>query len=102
MPSRKSLKTTCSEEDIALRDLQRIPGVGPSIARDLYFQGWRQVVELKGCDPQQLYDRQCDMQGGHVDRCWLYVARCAVYFAETAKPDPAKLLWWNWKDKIEA
>ena len=32
------------------------------------------------------------------DRCLLYVFRCAVYFAETPKPQPKKLLWWNWKD----
>jgi hypothetical protein len=99
MSSPKSRKTTCSEQEAALQELQRIPGVGPSIARDFYLQGWRRVDELKGCDPQVLYDKQCLLQGGHVDRCWLYVARCAVYFAETPDPDPAKLKWWNWKDR---
>jgi hypothetical protein len=98
MPSQKSPKITCSEHEVALRDLQRIPGVGPSIAEDFYLQGFRRVDELKGGDPQQLYDKQCELQGGHVDRCWLYVARCAVYFAETPNPDPVKLKWWNWKD----
>ncbi len=87
-----------SEHKAALRELQRIPGVGPSIAQDLYDQGYRLVAELKGEDPLVMYQRQCQLQGCHVDRCWLYVARCAVYFAETAKPDPAKLKWWNWKD----
>jgi hypothetical protein len=33
-----------------------------------------------------------------LNRCWLYVARCAVYFAETIDPEPDKLKWWNWKD----
>jgi hypothetical protein len=33
-----------------------------------------------------------------VDRCWLYVARCAEYFASEARRDPEKLKWWNWKD----
>jgi hypothetical protein len=98
MSSRKSPKTADPAETVALADLQRIPGVGPSIARDFYMQGFRRVDELKRCKPQQLYDRQCEIQGGHVDRCWLYVARCAVYFAKTAKPDPEKLKWWNWKD----
>jgi hypothetical protein len=36
--------------------------------------------------------------GAHVDRCALYVFRCAVYFASEAKPDPELLKWWNWKD----
>ena len=98
MPSRKSPKTTSSEHAAALKDLQRIPGVGPSIAQDLYEQGWRRIDELKGADPQALYDRQCELQGGHVDRCWLYVARCAVYFAQSLHPELEKLKWWNWKD----
>ena len=82
----------------ALKDLRRIPGVGPSLAQDLHDQGFRRVDELKGCDPQAMYDRQEEIQGCHVDRCWLYVARCAVYFAETPNPEPDKLKWWNWKD----
>lgn len=98
MPLPTSRKKTCSDEAAALKDLQRIPGVGPSIARDLYAQGFRSVAELNGCDPQTMYERQCELQGGHVDRCWLYVARCAVYFAETPDPAPEKLQWWHWKD----
>ena len=98
MCSQKSRKTTCFDESAALKDLQRIPGVGPSIARDLYAQGIRRVDQLKACDPQSLYDEQCRLQGGHVDRCWLYVARCAIYFAQTPNPEPEKLKWWNWKD----
>jgi hypothetical protein len=34
-----------------------------------------------------------------VDRCLLYVFRCAVYFASHKKHDPKLLLWWNWKDR---
>ena len=96
MRSRKLPITTSSEHALAIGDLRRIPGVGISIAEDFYVQGFRRVDELKGCDPQALYDRQCEIQACHVDRCWLYVARCAVYFAESA--DPEKLKWWNWKD----
>ncbi len=89
-----------SEEAIALRDLQRIPGVGKSIARDFYQQGFRSVEQLRGCEPDALYQRQCELQGCHVDRCWLYVARLAVYFAQTPveEQEKDKLLWWNWKD----
>lgn len=98
MSSQRSRTTSSSERVAALKDLQRIPGVGPSIAQDLYEQGWRRVDELKTADPQALYERQCELQGGHVDRCWLYVARCAVYFAQSPRPEPEKLKWWNWKD----
>jgi hypothetical protein len=36
-----------------------------------------------------------------VDRCLLYVFRCAVYFAEHTRHDPELLKWWNWKDREE-
>lgn len=82
-----------------LRDLQTIPGVGPSIARDLVELGIRSVDDLRGKDPERLYEKRCVQQGHAIDRCLLYVFRCAVYFAETSRPKPELLLWWNWKDR---
>jgi hypothetical protein len=82
----------------ALKALRVIPGVGPSIARDLYALGLRSVEDLRGQNPQKLYDRSNRIAGAVQDRCLLYVFRCAVYFAETRKPDAEKLKWWNWKD----
>lgn len=80
-----------------LKDFQRIPGVGKSIAKDLYDLGYRSVAELKGEDPELMYDRFCELAGCHVDRCLLYVFRCAVYFASHTVHDPERLKWWNWK-----
>lgn len=79
--------------------LQSIPGVGPNIEEDLRLIGIKQVSDLKGKDPQRLYGKLCAARKTHVDRCVLYVFRCAVYFAENDKRDPALLKWWNWKDK---
>jgi predicted flap endonuclease-1-like 5' DNA nuclease len=62
-------------------DLQTIPGVGPSISQDLRELGFHAVADLRGQDPQEMYERLCLRQGQHVDRCVLYVFRCAVYFA---------------------
>lgn len=81
------------------RGLLRIPGVGPSIAADLRDLGITDVPELRDADPQELYDRLCTIRGTHVDRCVLYVFRCAVYFASTTGHDPELLKWWNWKDR---
>jgi hypothetical protein len=86
----------------AIADLSRIPGVGPSIARDLYFLGIREVAELRGKNPERLYSELCRERGHHVDRCVLYVFRCAVYFASESKHDAEKLKWWNWKDGTKA
>lgn len=80
------------------QSLQVIPGVGKSIAQDLLNIGIRQVSDLKGKDPQKLYDVSNKFAGCVQDRCLLYVFRCAVYFAEHTKHDPEKLKWWNWKD----
>ena len=80
------------------RDLQRIPGVGPSIARDLQDLGMRRVEDLRDADPQSLYDELCALRGAHIDRCVLYVFRCAVYFASSDDHDPELLKWWSWKD----
>jgi hypothetical protein len=83
----------------SLRLLQAIPGVGKSIAQDLYDQGFRQPSELAGQDPEALYKKQCQMQGVMVDRCLLYVFRCAVYYASSQQHEPELLKWWNWKDR---
>lgn len=79
-------------------DLQTIPGVGKSIAQDLRDIGIHCVEDLKGKDPQALFDASNKHVGKVQDRCLLYVFREAVYFAQTPNPDPEKLKWWNWKD----
>ena len=81
-----------------IANLSRIPGVGPSIAADLYLLGIRDVAGLRGRNPESLYAEFCREVGQPVDRCLLYVFRCAVYFASEPKPDPELLKWWNWKD----
>lgn len=86
------------EKKISLNDFRRIPGVGVQIAEDLWQLGFRTVSELKDADPEQLYQNLCTLQGCHVDRCMLYVFRCAVYFASHDTHDPHLLKWWNWKD----
>lgn len=83
----------------AIKELQQIPGVGKSIASDLYGLEIRSVKDLKNKDPEELYIKFCTKQGMHVDRCVLYVFRCAVYFASHKKHNPELLKWWNWKDK---
>ncbi|MFZ0389630.1 MAG: helix-hairpin-helix domain-containing protein [Calditrichia bacterium] len=82
----------------ALKNLQKIPGVGPAIAHDLYQLGFRSPDDLKAKDPEELYARLCNLTGRKVDRCMLYVFRCAVYFASATSHQPELLLWWNWKD----
>jgi hypothetical protein len=79
--------------------LQEIPGVGPSIAKDLWELGIRRIGDLRGKDPERLYLRRCEQQQASIDRCLLYVFRCAVYYASHQRHDPELLKWWNWKDR---
>jgi len=78
---------------------EQIPGVGKKISKDLLSLGLRSVEDLKDNDPEKLYRELCEKQGVHVDRCMLYVFRCAVYYASNSTHDPELLKWWNWKDK---
>lgn len=83
-------------------DLKSAPGVGPSIARDLRDLGFHRLQDLHDGDPQTMYDKLSIMRDGYMDRCVLYVFRCAVYFANNATHDPELLKWWNWKDRAQA
>jgi hypothetical protein len=80
-------------------ELEQIPGVGKAIAADLRQLGIASVSQLKGKNPEGLYRKLCRFRASPVDRCMLYVFRCAVYYASTSDPDPELLKWWNWKDK---
>ncbi|MDI3485306.1 MAG: hypothetical protein PWQ51_2227 [Methanolobus sp.] len=101
MMNTKKNETSNTESDnykTVTKELMIIPGVGKKIADDLWNLGIRGVSELKNRDPENLYQQLCDFQGMHVDRCMLYVFRCAVYFASNDEHDPELLKWWNWKD----
>lgn len=82
-----------------IKALMKIPGVGISIANDLWNIGIHSVSSLKGKDPEALYRKSNEFAGAVQDRCLLYVFRCAVYFAETPEDErqAEKLKWWNWK-----
>ena len=88
-------------KDQQLKNLTIIPGVGKSVAMDLWNIGIKQVDDLKGKNPEQLYNSSNKYAGVIQDRCLLYVFRCAVYFAETngKKQNGEKLKWWNWKNR---
>jgi len=77
---------------------EEIPGVGPRLSRDLEDLGYESVEGLAGESPEVMFERLCQLRGQRIDRCVLYVFRCAVYYASRSRHDPEKLKWWNWKD----
>ncbi len=82
----------------ALQNLQTIPGIGKSLSRDLFDLGYANVEGLKDEVPEDMYARLMVLRGKHVDRCVLYVFRCAVYYASHDQHETELLKWWSWKD----
>ena len=81
-----------------ISDLQTVPGVGPSIEQDFLDLEIYTVNDLQQKDPELLFEKLCKIRGKSIDRCVLYVFRCAVYYAENDKHNPELLKWWNWKN----
>ena len=82
----------------ALKELQQIPGVGPRLSEALFNLGISSIEDLRDNDPEKLYKKMEKSSGHHVDRCVLYVFRCAVYYASNDEHNPHLLKWWNWKE----
>jgi len=83
------------EREIALREFQKVPSVGKKMAEDFVDDlGFREINELKGKNPNDLYLKLCAKQGEKLCRCVLYTMRCAVAFAEK----PHQKNWWDFKD----
>lgn len=87
-----------AKHKLAPEELQNIPGVGPSLAKVLTDLGYDRVSQLRGSDPEQMYQKLGALRGEHIDRCVLYAFRCAVYYASNSAHDPELLKWWKWKD----
>ena len=88
--------------EAAEKDFQKIPGIGKKLSQELVDLGYHKVSELKEKDPEIMYQNLITLRGHHIDRCVLYVFRCAVYFASHSTHETELLKWWNWKDKNES
>jgi nucleotidyltransferase/DNA polymerase involved in DNA repair len=92
--------STMQDKKSALKELSQIPGVGKVVSRDLYNLGFKSIKDLKGINPEKIYDSHNKFRGSIQDRCMLYTFRCAVYYANTEdeEREKQKLNWWYWKD----
>jgi len=79
-------------------NLLNIPGIGKTIKKDLNDMGYNNVESLKDKHPDELYEELCNYKGYKVDRCMLYVFRCAVYYASNNIKNEDLLRWYKWKD----
>ena len=85
----------------SIKELTIIPGIGKSLATDLWNIGITSIADLKRQNPDKLYELSNNYTGAVQDRCVLYAFKCAVYYADTpiGEHETEKLKWWNWKDK---
>jgi Pathogenicity locus len=88
-----------NKKEKALMELRTIPGIGKSIANDLWNIGIKNVNDLTAQSPQKLYGQLNRFSGVKNDICLLYTFRCAVYYATETDHEKEKLKWWYWKDK---
>ncbi len=71
--------------------LETIPNVGPAVARKLRRLDIDDPDDLRGQDPQELFDRLCQIDGRTHDPCLLDTFEAAVSFANGGPALP----WWH-------
>lgn len=52
-----------------MSELTKIPYVGKATAASLNLIGYETIASLKGADPEEMYQKECDVRGQMVDRC---------------------------------
>jgi hypothetical protein len=78
--------------------LTSIPNVGPAIARELHRLGMEQPSDLRGQDPEELFERLCAMDGTRHDPCLLDTFVAAVTVADGGPARP----WWEFSRERKA
>lgn len=76
-------------------DLITIPGVGKDMKEHFIKLGYTNVESLVDANPEEMYEEDKKICGENLDRCVLYVYRCAVEYSKTRNKE---LKWWNFKD----
>jgi Pathogenicity locus len=84
--------------DAALPALTAIPNVGPAIARKLAALDVAGADDLRGRDPEELFERLCAMEGRRLDPCLLDTIAAAVAYADGGPARP----WWEFSRERKA
>jgi hypothetical protein len=78
--------------------LTSIPNVGPAIAGKLNRLGVQEPADLRGQDPEELFERLCAMDGRRLDPCLLDTFVAAVTVADGGPARP----WWEFSRERKA
>lgn len=86
-PSKRS-----TPDATAIAELQKIPNVGPAVADDLIRLGIHSLEELAEQDPDEMYERLCNLDGKRHDPCVRDVFAAVTDFARGGEAKP----WWEY------
>ena len=79
-------------------ELTSLPNVGPAIARKLRALDVRSAGDLRGRDPEELFERLCALDGRRHDPCLLDTFVAAVDYANGGPARP----WWEYSRERKA
>lgn len=66
------------ENKQATKDIQSLMNIGSAIAKKLYAIGIITPDQLKKSNPEKIYEKLKQKEGGVLDKCVLYVLRGAI------------------------
>lgn len=88
--------STSRSPDRALKSLQSLPGIGPSLAADLARLGYREPEDLAGEDPDAMFEQLQRITGIRQHPLVLDAFRCAVHSASSLEHDAELIKPWVW------
>jgi len=80
-----------TEEDDVIAKLRMIPSVSEKCAKGLYLLGIREVDDLKGKDPADLYSRLRERKDFYAEPCMQNMIKIAVGIANKGLENVAKI-----------
>ncbi len=81
-----------------MTDLTSIPNIGPAVAGKLLSLGVTSADDLRGRDPDELFERLCAVDGQRHDPCLLDTFTAAVAYADGGPARP----WWEFSRERKA
>ena len=84
------------------RRLRDLISVGPAMVRDFELLGIRNVAQLARANPENLYEKLCQVTGQAQDICCLDVFRAAVAQARNPRLPLEQCQWWYWSRERKA
>ena len=78
-------------KDPVVKGFTKLTNVGPAMAKDFILLGLSSPDDLKGQDPDRLYERLCELTGKRHDPCVLDTFRAVVHNAQTGEEKK----WWE-------